>query len=250
MTIAWFIVMSIKLVKNAKKLTLFSALILFYVFAGQGSVYADRKYQPNDSIQEIANTFIHSELQGSARLVVEIKSLDNRLKLIKCDSALIAFWPAGTRTSGNVSVGVSCSGSKPWKIFVAAYIGVIKEISVLKQPVNRGMTLTREMITTTAKDISRLNGQYVTDITPLLGYRFKSSVGQGKTITPRMLEASKMVRRGESVTLLAEAGGIQVKTNGKALGDGEQGKIIRVRNNKSKRVVEGEVVARGIVKIR
>ena len=52
------------------------------------------------------------------------------------------------------------------------------------------------------------------------------------------------------MTILSEAGGIQVRMNGEALADGTQGKVVRVRNASSKRIVEGEVIAKGMVKVR
>ncbi len=247
--------MSTKLFKNVKKVTSLFAVFLLFIFVEQGSVYAvdnnqANKYQSNDSIKEMANNFIQRELQDTDSLEVEIKALDNRLKLAACEKPLSAFWPTGMRKSGYASIGISCTGSRPWKVFVSAYIGVVKEIAVLKQAVSRGTVLSSSMVQMRAMDISRLNGHYVTDINSLLGYRFRSANGREKLLQPGMLQASKMIRRGESVTLLAEAGGIQVKTNGKALADGEQGRVIKVRNMKSNRIVEGEVVAKGIVRVR
>ena len=58
-----------------------------------------------------------------------------------------------------------------------------------------------------------------------------------------------LVRRGQRVTVLAQGRGIQVRTNGKALGDAAKGERVRVENTTSRRVVEGVAIADGVVRV-
>ncbi len=55
------------------------------------------------------------------------------------------------------------------------------------------------------------------------------------------IAADKIVRRGQTVTLIASAGGIRVRAPGRALGDGAQDERVRVQNLSSLKVVEGVV---------
>ena len=68
-------------------------------------------------------------------------------------------------------------------------------------------------------------------------------------MTPRVLEAPRLVRRGERVTITARADGIDVRMAGKALMDGTAGERIRVRNINSDRVIEATVASPGMVEV-
>ena len=57
------------------------------------------------------------------------------------------------------------------------------------------------------------------------------------------------VKRGQEVTLLASAGGIQVRMAGRALADGREGARLRVQNLSSQAVVEGVVETDGVVRV-
>lgn len=228
----------------------FLLIMACLLLSGKSALATVVERQSHESISKVAKHFVLKELKGSTQLKVDIKQLDRRLKLTQCTKPLNAFWPPGARKAGHSSIGVRCEGNKPWKIFVQANIAILEKVAVLSRPVVRGDVLSREMLRFESKDISRLGNRYVKDAEPLLGYRFKSPAGQGKLLAPRMLETPRMVRRGQTVTLLAEAGGIQVRMSGKALADGAMGKLIRVRNLGSKRIIEGEVIAKGTVKVR
>ena len=218
--------------------------------SGNHAWAASVERQSHASIREVVKHFILKELKGSADIKVEVRDLDRRLKLTRCSKPLHAFWPPGARKAGRSSIGVQCKGSKPWKIFVQADIAILENVAVLSRPVAKGDVLARDMLRYESRDVSRLGRNYVTEVTPLLGYRFRRAAGQGKLLAPRMLEAPRMVRRGQTVTLLAEAGGLQVRMSGKALADAAQGRIVRVRNLRSNRIVEGEVIAKGTVRVR
>ena len=62
-----------------------------------------------------AETFIAGIVHAShgAEAWVTAGSLDSRLRLARCDAALEAFQPSGSRMLGNTTVGVRCTGSMP-----------------------------------------------------------------------------------------------------------------------------------------
>jgi flagella basal body P-ring formation protein FlgA len=64
-----------------------------------------------------------------------------------------------------------------------------------------------------------------------------------------MVRAPRLVQAGQHVILLATTPQLQVRMKGKALADGTRGDIIKVRNLRSKRVVEGVVTHAGIVEV-
>ncbi len=77
----------------------------------------------------------------------------------------------------------------------------------------------------------------------------KRTIAAATIITPGMVQAPKLIKRGERVTVVAETGGLKIRTVGKALSDGKSGDVIRVQSERSRRVVDGIVVSQGVVKV-
>jgi flagella basal body P-ring formation protein FlgA len=63
------------------------------------------------------------------------------------------------------------------------------------------------------------------------------------------LVAAKAVQRGQSVTLIADAGGISVRMAGRVLSDGLINQRVRVQNLSSGKIVEGIARSEQIVEI-
>jgi flagellar basal body P-ring formation protein FlgA len=58
-------------------------------------------------------------------------------------------------------------------------------------------------------------------------------------ITNQFLAAAKAVQRGQSVTLIADAGGMSVSMAGRALSDALINQRVKVQNLSSGKIVEG-----------
>lgn len=204
--------------------------------------------QPHQEIRKVAEDFVYEELAGED-VEVRVRSLDNRLRLHRCDVPLDVFWSPGSRQHGATSVGVACDGEKPWKIYVRLTIKLMREVAVAARPLVRGDVLQRDDVRMLRKDVSRISGSYVEDPSSLIGYELRQSVAANSLLYSRMLQAPKLVRRGEKVTVLAVVSGLEVRVMGEALSDGGKGQMIRVRNLSSKRIIQGEVVSKGKVRI-
>jgi flagella basal body P-ring formation protein FlgA len=97
--------------------------------------------------------------------------------------------------------------------------------------------------------LQTLTGGYLTSPEALIGQRLKQQLTAGRIITPQVLQADNIIRRGQSVTLIATAGGINVTMSGKSLMDGALNQRIRAENLSSGRVIEGIVRSREHVEI-
>ena len=69
----------------------------------------------------------------------------------------------------------------------------------------------------------------------------------GGPVLSNMLKQPIILRRGESVSLLARSPTFEVRMEGKALMDGAVGDRVKVRNLRSKRIVEGRITETGTV---
>lgn len=203
---------------------------------------------PHTDIEQAVEEFVYDELPDQ-EVEVTVRSVDQRLRLHRCERPLEAFWSPGARQQGNTSVGVECKDEKPWKLYVRVAIKIMREVAVAARPLVRGDRLQKSDVEFVKKDVSRLRGSYLDDVSALEGYEVRQSVPVGAPLYTRMFRAPKLVRRGEKVTMLASIGGLEVRISGEALSDGARGDMIRVRNVSSRRVVQGEVVSKGLVRV-
>ncbi len=231
-----------------KRLKMFVLPVFIALSIQSASAEEAGDLQSHQEIRQVVEDFVYETLSGED-VEVRVRSLDNRLRLHGCDVPLEAFWSPGSRQRGATSVGVACEGEKPWKIYVRVTIKLMREVAVAARPLVRGDILQRDDVRMVRKDVSRINGSYLEDPTPLIGYELRQSVSANSLLYSRMLQAPKLVRRGDKITVLAVVGGLEVRVMGEALSDGGKGQMIRVRNLSSKRVVQGEVVSKGMVRI-
>lgn len=207
-------------------------------------------WQSNRQIAATAESFIQTRIGTAAgRTTAKAAMLDSRHRMAKCDVPLIAFLRRGMEIKARTVVGVRCDGSKPWKIYVPVDVFVTATVLVSRMTLPRGHILSADDLVEEQRDVSRLLSGYVTDKKQALGQILKTQLIAGKILTPRMLQASIAIRRGQSVTLTVGNGSYGISTSGTALMDGALNQRIRVENNASGRIVEGIVRSREHVEV-
>ena len=215
-----------------------------------GAFAADPAWHPTAEIAATAESFLQQRIGKSAnRTSAQAATLDPRHRLARCERPLEAFLRPGTKISARTVVGVRCSGSKPWKLYVPVDVVVTADVLIAKRTLPRGHVLTANDFEVEARDVSRLLSGYVGDPASLVGQKLKYQLIAGRVLTPSMLVADAAVRRGQMVTIIASGGGIAVRMSGKALMDGALNQRIRVQNLNSGRVVEGIVRSREHVEV-
>lgn len=202
--------------------------------------------QPLAAVERAAEAFVAAGATGAE---AKASPLDRRLNLPHCDRPLEAFLRPGARVQRRTVVGVRCSGSRPWKVYVPVSLAVSGQVLVLARPLPRGHVLTSADLETARRDLSRLPAGYATEPAAVVGQRLKQSLRAGAVITPGTLEARTLVRRGQSVTLLAGSEAVRIRMGGKALMDGALNQRIRVENTSSGRTVEGIVRSAELVEV-
>lgn len=225
---------------------------LFIISIGITSALASQfTYQSHDSILETVKNYIHEKTEKSLgdEGEITVNRLDSRLLLQKCADPLTAFSSSGEQFIGHISVGIRCDIPKPWTIYVRAHIKAYSDVLVTTRAIKRGEHLTTADITLAKRDLSSLPSHYLNQLEQANGLVVKRSIQRGTVLTSRSLEAPKLVRRGQKISLLAERNGIQVRSKGKSLSDGVSGQRVKVKNLSSNRIIEGIVIDEGTVKV-
>jgi len=193
-------------------------------------------------ITETAENYVRSVVGTSdQRVTPQAGRLDPRLQLPQCSSELEAFQQRGAKITSRTVVGVRCNGAKPWKVYVPVDVIVTETVLVARRTLPSGHVFTSDDVATAQRDVSRLVGGYLSQPRNLIGKKLKRSLIAGRVITPSMLKADIMVRRGQTVTIVVQNDSLNIRMMGKALTDGTENQRIRVENTNSKRVVEGVV---------
>jgi flagella basal body P-ring formation protein FlgA len=227
-----------------------AALLAFLLLLTAPPAWSDR-IQSQASIIKAATDFLRQQigkLEGQAPEIVPGR-LDSRLRLARCDLPLEAFMPPGRRELGNTTVGVRCSGSKRWTLYVPMTINVYTGVVVAATSLPKGEQLDSSKIKIARHNLARLPQGYFRDPSAVEGMMLKRNVTACRPLTPAMLKAKRLIERGQRVTMLATGGGLEVRMPGEALSHGSSGERIRVRNISSRKVVEGVVVAAGTVRV-
>ncbi|MGE0623952.1 MAG: flagellar basal body P-ring formation chaperone FlgA [Pseudomonadales bacterium] len=224
-------------------------VVLLACLIGQPALAGD--WQPLASIAATAEAHARSSLGGGGAVRVEsqVKALDNRLKLARCDQPLQAFSPPGTEMRQNVVVGVRCRGSNPWQIYVPVRISAVRSVLVTSRPLARGAILSARDVRTEQVDVSALRTAYLTDAAQLQGKVLKRPLPEGRVLTMDALNDEEVIRRGQRVTLMVTQDGFRVQMAGTALMDGAVNERIRVENHSSRRTVEGIVRSAKLVEV-
>ena len=200
-----------------------------------------------DAVQGFVEANVTTEL---GETVITVGELDGRLRLAPCELPLQPYFPNQVKPVGNITVGVRCEGAKPWSLLVQTRIEQFVEVVVAARPLGRNQTLARSDISLARSDISRLSGGYYATLEEADGMVLKRSVTAGMVLGTTMLTPAILIKRGEKVMIHAETGSISVRMEGQAQASGARGEVIAVKNLSSQQVVEAEVVAPGLVRVR
>ncbi len=227
-----------------------AGLCLLLLASGGASNAVEQQWQRTEDIRAAAEAFLRDRVgRSSGPTTVEAGALDPRHRLPLCDQPLHAFMRRGTTIGPRTIVGVRCSGARTWTVHVPVNVFVSAEILVAARTLPKGHLLTAADLGRDQRDVSRMNSGYITDANELIGQRLKQQIIAGRPYTLTLVQADQLVRRGQSVTLVASSSGINVSMAGKALTDGAMNQRIRVENLNSGRIVEGVVRSREQVEI-
>jgi flagella basal body P-ring formation protein FlgA len=203
---------------------------------------AGSEWQSAESIRTAAERHVAAtDTARRGRTIVTAAALDARLRLPACAEALQTETPYGRTRGKRVTVRVSCEGVPAWKIHVPVDVDTIGSVVTTVHGLARGAVLQRSDLVLSETELGRLGHGYFLDPTLVVGQRLKRPMPAGTILTPNLLEVPAAVKRGQTVTIVANTGGIGVKMNGKALEDGALGQVIDIENATSGRRLQGIV---------
>jgi flagellar basal body P-ring formation protein FlgA len=226
--------------------------VLFVSFAMMvisNNAYSDSRHSLED-ITKTAHDFALSQfLNTDGEIHVVVGRLDPRLNLHKCNIPLEAFSQNYEMRQSISTVGVRCNDSKPWSLYVPVSIRSYKMVATLKHAVIRNSILSGDDIVLKKMDINRLSSGYFEELAQLKGKVLTQNLAKGVVLTQHHLKSPMAIKRGQTVTLIAKNAVIEVRMKGVAMTKGAIGERIKVKNEKSKRIIEGVIIDENLISV-
>lgn len=199
-------------------------------------------------IQQQVSDYVLSQVQAepSDKVDVIANAIDPRLNLSACQQPLVLHITGSGEIRRNTTVDVTCPDNPGWHLFVPVKIRIQKPVVAAATPIAKGSVLTADNLTITYIDSFMLNGEMTTDISVLIGARSKRDIRANQPVRQNQI---CVVCRDDMVEIIAAKGGMQIKTNGRALQDGSLNDMIRVQNIRSQRIISAIVSGVGQVKV-
>jgi len=227
-----------------KKINFILTILLFSSYIQQSGA---AQFQSISSIQEATRQFIASNLTSSTNYKLQLGQIDPRLKLPLCSEAINIFTQKDELKAGRNSIGVKCNSKKKWTIYTSVIIKIYKDVIVLSQPIRRGEFYTKDKLLSVKKELSNLRSGFFTETRNIINKQATRNLKLGAVVTPSNITEPKLVKRGEKVTIKVSSPNLEISAIGIALMDGIKNQNIRIKNIKSKQIVQATVIKQGQV---
>ncbi len=209
------------------------------------------KTESISNITTTVKTFIKSQLATTtdAEIKIKIVRLDPRLTLTACAHPLEAYLPKGFTIRQRVTIGVRCEQPHKWSLYVPVIVNQLANVIVSKRALRKGHIITLNDIQYEIRELNRLHRGYYQQSQDVVDQVVKRNMRSGALLTQSYIRPPTVVQKGEIVNISASTPNIKIEMLGKALDEGQQGQLIRVRNLSSQKVIQAIVVKPGNVKI-
>jgi flagellar basal body P-ring formation protein FlgA len=175
--------------------------------------------------------------------------IEPHLQFDKCNRPVKPVVASPQHMKDRVMIELLCHDPKPWHLYVPVRIVSTSPVAVAVHAIVAGTVVKATDLKIEEHDISELPLGFLDDPAIAVGLLASRPIAEGAYLTNQQLTAPKVVQRGQSVTLLADAGGISVRMAGRALSDGLMNQRVRVQNLSSGKIVEGIARSEQVVEI-
>lgn len=196
--------------------------------------------QDGDSIRAAALAFLQQEAAGlPGKADITVTPVFPR-GLAPC-ATLEPFMPPGARLWGRTTVGVRCTGDRPWTLYLQARVSLQATYYLAARAMVPGEVLSASDLTARDGDITSMPQAIVTDPSQAVGAVALSRIVAGLPLRTDMLRGASSVVMGSSVHVVTSGAGFSISAEGSAMNNATPGQQVRVKT------AGGQIIT-GIVK--
>lgn len=177
---------------------------------------------------------------------IHLSYLNSRLNFEACQIPLNIEAPQPLEL-GRSHIKVACQDTKPWALNVPTDVNLFTDVVMLNQPLAKDQLISEGHLDMQRQNLAELRNGYYLKKDQVIGKQSKRALAGQTVLNSYLILPALMIYKGDKVMIIASKGPMSVKMPGEALNDGREGRQIRVRNNRSERIVRGKVVAPGQV---
>ncbi len=178
---------------------------------------------------------------------INVGRIDSRLRLAECDDNLTFDLQEPPHSAKNITIKTICEGPRRWTVYVPATLEIYADVLVSTRFLGRGEIVSESDLTYRRLDIATAGHGHMMEIDRVAGMQVKRPIKIGATIKSNHLEAPEIVEKGQTVVVTSSSRFLSVETSAVALSSGQLGEQIKVKNERSNRVVSAQIVAPGRV---
>lgn len=183
------------------------------------------------------------EVPNGGELVANAANIDSRIFATDCPTTLSTSSSSNNASASNITVLVECEQDS-WRVYVPVRLTITVPMVTAANHINRGQVVTKNDITISMVDLLRFRRQGFSSLDLVVGAKTKKNVRLGDVIEQNDV---CVVCRNDTVIIQAQGDGMNITTKGTALSDGSFGEQIRVKNDKSNRIIDAQVSGIGEV---
>ena len=226
--------------------------LLLFIIGSQQPLFGDNSvYEKHQDIRRQVTEFLNNnaaDLEGD--ITVRVNNIDNRLKLRKCPNSIEIAVTGGFVKPGRNTMQVSCSSDTPWRIFITGQVHVLRNVLLTNAPISKGHRITASDIKIKKMDISKLPMNYFQDKALVINKVAKRNIRAGSVLNANILTVPLLIKRGDNVSIIAANNGFTITMKGIAMANGSKGDNIRVKNIRTKKIIQGIIINSHSVKVR
>lgn len=220
--------------------------IVLLLFFFSYSVHSATEHQLQ-LIQQTAENYILKTVkpQKGSKISAHASKPDARLQLSDCPTGLTASSSSTNALSSNIPVLIQCKAEN-WRLYVPVRLTITVPAVTAAQALSRGQVISKNDVTINMVDMLHFRQQGFSQISQVVGAKMKRNVTIGNIISNHDI---CVVCRNENVIIKAHKNTMSITTQGTALSDGGLGEQIRVKNNRTNRIIDAQVTGIGEVSV-
>ena len=202
-----------------------------------------------EELIELIRAAVEEQIAGRKKegeLIIKLKSHSTPLHIASQIKELVLLdrfnW---SHQSGRFSAHFAIGDHQPIQIYGTA--SQMVQIIVAKTEIAKGKLISSSDLQAKYVQRSRRTRKGATALEDLIGLSAKRRLPAGRPVRLSDLEAPKLITKNQLVTILLEAPGLVLRTQGKALSDATLGETVKVLNTQSKRIIHATAKASGLV---
>jgi len=223
------------------------------VLLGPELITVERAYRVITQEDLIQIVELELKARWGKREMVSVRSVSNPTPVIVPNGNVqyIVEFPSLGGTRGQLPVSILFIEGERFRkrVNLTAHLTTLGEVFVAKTYLPRGKAIEAQDIEMVMRDLNEAPKDVILSSEAVMGKVLKRAVSQGEVLRLSALEEPILIKRGQLVTILAENERLKITALGQAQENGAKGDIIKVTNVDSKKVVQGRVIEKDIVKV-